>query len=754
MNRFYGDNLNGISSEILLEANPFHKDPRINFLGNLTPEIFFNNFYVDSIDISEQSQNKEIIQFTSGFNETINTTTQNRFAKVDLIHISGYGGCGKTTFIRYLLWSKFKDYSLKYVIDFAGEQHIEDVYIFALSNLIYKNFYCSKILEWDALENLKIFETRRFGNIIPRIFDIVSKIKKLESQKSIDKSAIIDVLSCYKKTNFEESKVSYIGFLLRFYFLIQLLESIYHNSKPMVVVFDNVDSIDNIEEERNFVLELKDFITDCNYFFGLNRSNCNKINSKPISEITTSFKMICFLTTRIVTIKKFIELSPDMEEMYGWKSFRLPENYFNHVAIIDRRINYYLSDNKVIGTPKHLELTRLKNFTHIIYRANIVSKLFNGNIRFTMKTICNINKYYHATEIPIECSNLFNYKMPHNDNVDGAIGMILSLLLNYFKDNNIYSKKLHLSNCLPDNHITLSRMILTILREKNGVCSIIEIFDCLYPFFDIKDICETLYDMSETKRDVWRRLLIFSRNFPEHGVDDLYIQMDLYTKGDRATEKYSIIELCAAGEAYLDIIVPHFEFMLSRHSDYEYSTNSNYHPLFSKSSEEYISSSNVDIRYRFERKIDWVYNDVKDCCKNCRGFSTKVMREFEWDDNQYLNYSVYNYRSRYNDGTFGYKQDYVSRLIFGHIGYIERYRRYLLAKLKNSFSTLQLIDINKRLVIRIKRYLNLYLDPQSKEYDCCHSSSQDEAAISLSKCIKRIEDSKYIDFQSSIEIIR
>ena len=281
-----------------------------------------------------------------------------------------------------------------------------------------------------------------------------------------------------------------------------------------------------------------------------------------------------------------------------------------------------------------------------------------------------------------------------------------------------------------------------------------EIFDCLYPFFDIKDICETVYDMSETKRDIWRRLLIFSRNFPEHGVDDLYVQKDLYTKGDKSTEKYSIIELCTAGEAYLDTVVPHFEFMLSRHSDYEYSTNSNYHPLFSSSSQEIINSSSSGIRYRFERKIDWVYNDVKDCCKNCRSISTKIMKEFEWDDNQYLNYSVYNYRSRYNDGTFGYKQDYVSRLIFGHIGYIERYRRYVLTKSKNSLNLLELIDINKRLVTRIKRYLNLYLEPQSADYNCCHSSSQDEAAIILAKCIKKIETSNYADLQSSIEIIK
>ena len=119
-----------------------------------------------------------------------------------------------------------------------------------------------------------------------------------------------------------------------------------------------------------------------------------------------------------------------------------------------------------------------------------------------------------------------------------------------------------------------------------------------------------------------------------------------------------------------------------------------------------------------------------------------------------MNYSVYNYRSRYNDGTIGYKQDYISRLIFGHIGYIERYRRYILARSKDLLSPLERIDINRRLVIRIKRYLYLYLYPQSEEYKCCHSSSQDEAAYILSGCIKRIEESNYVDLQSAIEIIR
>ena len=160
MSNFYDNNLNSISNEILLEATPFHKDTRINFFGKLTPEIFFKEFYVDSIDISEQSQDRNVMNFTKAFDGTLNEATDNPYAKVDMIHLEGYGGCGKTTFIRHLLWSKFNDRKLKYVIDFAGTQHIEKVYIFALSKLIYENFYSSKILKLEEFNNMNLFEIR------------------------------------------------------------------------------------------------------------------------------------------------------------------------------------------------------------------------------------------------------------------------------------------------------------------------------------------------------------------------------------------------------------------------------------------------------------------------------------------------------------------------------------------------------------------------------------------------------------------
>ena len=366
MNNFYGKDLNVISNEILLEATPFHKDPRINFLGKLTPDIFFKEFYVDSIDISEESQDRSILKFTKGFNDTLDATTDNPYAKVDMIHIEGYGGCGKTTFIRHLLWSKFNDYSLKYVIDFAGTQHVENVYIFALSKLIYENFYYSKTLDLEELKNIKLFETRCFGNVFKLIVDFVDELKKLEAKSFLSEDDIITLFLSFKDAHKDDLENGYIRFLLRFYFIIQMMENINMGNKPIIIVLDNVDSIDNIEEERNFVLELKQFIIDCNYFFGLNANNNNLLHNRTISEIIEKYKMICFLTTRIVTFRKIVEFHPDMEELYGWKSFKFPKNYFNHVSIINKKIDYYLSNKEELSERKHLELTQLKSFAQNI----------------------------------------------------------------------------------------------------------------------------------------------------------------------------------------------------------------------------------------------------------------------------------------------------------------------------------------------------------------------------------------------------
>lgn len=746
MSKFYGNQIDNIETRYLLEATPFRKNTRVNFLGNLTPEMFFKDFYVSSIDKSENSSDREVKLFNDEIDALLNTTLKNKFAKVDMVHISGYGGCGKTTFVRYILWEKYKNNESKYIIDFEGEKSIEETYVHILAKNIFDNLNSIEnncnLISSQNYKKLANFLLKKFDGIYDLINDFMESLFSFEQSSNNVSFEDIVTLLYNKKDSYGKM---FVSFLLNFHFLLLLVHQVLLDNKNMLIVFDNVDSIDNIEEEKKFVIQLKEFITNCNIFFGENLHNENIFFGKKVSELVKDFKIICFLTTRVITFNKFLELVPDMEEMYGWYSYTIPENYYNQVEIINKKVEYYLKQENYAKTHKLNELCEIRDFAQVAYKASIFKKLFNGNIRFCIKTLCYANNLFRYSKLLKESEDLFN--IDSRISKDGATGIILSLLLNYFKEQKIYSDKLHLSECLPNNRISLSRVVLTIIKEKGGKCSIVDLFDCLSPFFDIHEISSTIYDLSEARRDIWRRLLIFSRGHKKT-LDEIYEQARLYQIGERRNDCFSEVQMCISGEAYLDIVVPHFEFMLSRHRyEYDFIRNQNYHPLFSRSSEDLIEKGlNNDIKYRFERKIDWVFEDVRDCCKNSRYFANQVMKYKDWNENDYIYCSYYNYRSRHFDNN---KQSYASRLIFSHIGYIERYRRYLLTKFKNDNKE-KLRDINRRLVFRIKRYLMLYLNPVAEDYQCICTERQNIAAEILKDSIETIEKSKYYDFDTLI----
>lgn len=98
------------------------------------------------------------------------------------------------------------------------------------------------------------------------------------------------------------------------------------------------------------------------------------------------------------------------------------------------------------------------------------------------------------------------------------------------------------------------------------------------------------------------------------------------------------------------------------------------------------------------------------------------------------------------NGTVRFKQSYESRLIFSHIGYIERYRRYLLKRHEKDNPQLR-ADLNERTIKFIKLYLELYNDPNT----CYPTETQNRAAKELMEAIRKIEDSKFMDFSTKIE---
>ena len=173
-----------------------------------------------------------------------------------------------------------------------------------------------------------------------------------------------------------------------------------------------------------------------------------------------------------------------------------------------------------------------------------------------------------------------------------------------------------------------------------------------------------------------------------------------------------------------------------------------YSPLFASSSENYYKNKKGQNTYMFEQKIDTVFNDTKDCCYNSKQFSEEVMKAFKIDRGVFIQSTVFNYHTVGWDREVGPKQSYESRLIFRHIGYIEKYRMYLLEK--HHYDDQQTkSEINKSLVTRIIKYLKLYQNPNL----CFQTESQNKAAAELLEIARKIEKKGFIDFDTRIELL-
>lgn len=740
VNKFYYEKNASVTPEFLLLATPFTKETRLNFGKQLSEKQFFDGLYADSVRTNDSSING----FDNQVNEALEAT-DNKFAKVNLIHIAGYAGCGKTTFVRHLLWQKYGEISMQAnIVDFEGEKEVLNPLCDAIVKKIIKYFEIDKN-NTVKLQNINQFEARRFGTHVVELCSVfINEVSSVQQQLAFNE---IKKLLINKRYDFE-SVDQYLYYLLVLDFLWNLTFYQENQKEPFILLFDNLDSVDDTEQEKMFVSVLKNFIIDCNYFYGMNLDNENFYNGRKIAEILQQTKYVCFLTTRLVTIKRLLSLAPDFESVYGWTSIEMPLNYYNHLAIINKRMEYYKQFDEQNKSDVLMSLQQVVEFANNVYKSNNFMKLFNGSFRFSVRSLCNLVKGYSNTNLIEESNRLFNYRYLSQEAIDGSSGMILGILCHYLKRNGVYSEKLLLSECKPDGHISLSRIILTILHEKNGSCNMLDLLNLLSPFFNVDEICKTVYALNEAKRDIMRRMVTFDLVFPK-SENDFLEQGRKYENRNYNDSFYSDVILCLSGKIYLDYVVPHFEFMLSR---YRYCkdimSNNKYRPLFSECSEQIISDSQNGYLYGFERKIDWVYKDILDSCTHSVQFAKKVMDYFNINRRVYINNSYFNYHSTNRDGSPGDRQSYESRLIFSQIGYIERYRRYLFIKRQQDSIEIR-IDINRRLVEKIKRYVTLYQNSAL----CFQTEQQDKAANFLLDQINIIEGKKYNDFETKIEFI-
>lgn len=672
------------------------------------------------------------------------SSIENGNSNIKLFHINGYAGCGKTLFAHYMMYKYGYDDEYYYEFD-QGEgkdyslDYISKKMILQLSSRI------AKISRKD--ESILIF----FNNIIKNIYGESAEYKMLDElangyswlEKSLCKQygelselqySLTIKESMEKITDSKEYNIKdvlkFILFCDYFWRCSEVVNGLYGDDKNKYI-FCLLDNLDNLSPSAvvDFYVAVRDVIAKL-----LNHQDIFQfIDNKSFTEV----KCVVLFPTREVTQKKLRDGLRKLNYDYNMLatnivfSFELEDCYPPSDKIIESRKQYLIRKNFNQDVINKIDV--VEKLMKIPYVNTQFSALLNGNYSLCVDRIFDI--WCEMPELVNECENLQNCKKYNSDFVkcaqEGTRGFLLRMLLEIFKDRNVYesvtdldapnnfnvSGKLGLSqlnyfSAKKSYSVSISRLILTFIQSSNYQKVRINHIFRFFSDYDGEEICRYLYALCENIRDTWRRLIVFSDHVPSC-LDDLYNQYKLYTLDPKMpSNNFSEVELCLSAKTYLQYVIPNFEFFSSRISiKKKIDVNP---PLFSMKS---IAKSSDGKRICI-KTIENVLKSVENCSNEIFKYDSEMIKKCVNDKNyeiEEISKLFFPANSKYHD----VKQSHLSRIIFSHISYIERFRRYFLNLISDGSDVLneEAIQLNEQLVSYIIRYLSLFDTlPFEKEY--------------------------------------
>ena len=677
--------------------------------------------------------------------------------------IQGYAGCGKTIFINSVLRPYVDDIfdakSNDIYVDYDNESGENGYLVNSLSNKL-ATIFTQIMSKQDGLE---IFE--KFINYIklynlkgPSFFDVVSLyneeglvyllLKKLYENRNDEiefskikdkfqtqficgtmllgkkvrleqKSRLINITSLKDKD--DDCIKSLLSYYIAQYFLLLLACDSVRCSKPTIVLFDNLDIIDNPAHVAVFISKLQEILYRLKAVFGA--------ADNPVINVIVAVRKITH-----AYIAEFMEVGKHAHGEYLPAKFLEISNLYSatqvlkHKAqiLIDHIDDYIPAKKRNIGVENFL--SSIVELPDDVLNEISISDLFNHNIRACANILERIHPKIDVKGISKQCA----YSIWIHSICDTLNEIDIWRDLEFDTCNNT-------DGCFP---ASFSRLILTILynrrkdyrKNRNGVTdvdvSLTEIAELLngLPSLickrsiprrnkenDIKSrkarnarasIAVSIAQMlkrnshsdgidSRYEEELWRRPLYYTHNaFPLVDSNGREIIKEELEKQLNYKNKKNITSFCITDEGYtfIDKIVTSFEFFSVRVNG----TRSR--ALFSILDQQELNTSIENVFNQVKETVGdhlWLMDYYINNKLSGRSGDTTMQKEVV---NEYL-------RKEFHPKTEGnHPQLHVVRTIFDHIYALNNYRNYLINQLK----PVNLTDLNRCLVRWIGRYLDLY----------------------------------------------
>lgn len=719
-----------------LRATAFSRADGVDFDGAISEQMFFDEFYFNTN--AAEKLKTEILNNINGTELRLNI-------------LIGYSGCGKTTFMHYLL--REKEYARFFFdMEIGIDNRMADPILTKIANEL------ESIIMDDLINGGKIFlnlytvffsQNYSIFHLVTTYIDLNRTITKMLTAFFEDKQ--YDNILKNIEANNEKSKIdlstlihTYLNQmqplqLLGLYVLLDITEEIeyYKNHGKLndnfgcVFCFDNLDNIDSIDKTKEFIKYTSEAWLEITTFFKLVNLNEYGIYGDILLK---NYAIVLAMreTTYAKLTEHFSEISKRIIE-----EFPISEIY-SKKNIISKRMQFLEINRSKISNTLYSDVDILNMLMNNSYIERNVFALFNNSYNTAVSTITLIasqnrdllQEYKKISEM----RNRRYYK--------GANGIVLRLLFDYFKRRKYFDEKyLNLLNFGNEEKYLFSpaRLILTYINNCRDEVCLYDIFKYFEGILDVEDVADIIDKIYLLRFTDWRHLLTFNK-YPPKDDNGLKSQLDLYYSGRPIAEcrgEYAKLEITCAGRMYLNTMSTNYEFFASR------LFGDTYKPLFSV--DNLLMEKG---KYKFECQIAGVLKVVEGCCIHMCQADKDICEKKGWTAQDLykseLTFENYQRDSTSNSRSEGVRQFHTERIIFSHIGYINVYRQYVLNNILLK-EQVKKININKILVEFISQYLLLYEKLDIK------SEVNPKVARELNEQVQAIRNSKYTDFVTPIE---
>lgn len=687
--------LENVTLKTYLRASAHGSGERSEVEKNITEDLFYKHFYATSVEAEKYA--KDII------NRIHNDNVRN-------IVLSGYKGCGKTTFIHHLARTlEVRKIMLNFDEIVVCHSEIKTI----LASYVYKQIV-SDIVD----RNCKIAEM--FDNI----FNSGPNITRLKRNYDIYNSFLMlfrkiahakDLVQEQKNPDWAETylnedlKKDLTGRDICNLMIILVMwdtakKYAYHLEDKCCIIFDNLDTIYNSTALPEFVSQIALFRNNVDRIFD-GMTFCGTKLCDPTQNY------YCIFVMRETTKAEFIDHFHDQKV-----SMYIPNQNMSHLydvcAIIRKKREYLELVNKKEGFSQNKKLQtiykQIRLFEGLLddqYLREDLLNLFNHDYRTCFEVLSEINftdsHFYQA------CNELKRLHHGNSWNRFGVRCLLLRKIFNLYEESGYFEtlakSEYSINHAGNIYQVNLDRLILLFLNNSQNIYSsaalreneFVEVSVLFKEFFKFcnepTSIFNAIWNMYELRKAThWNHLVTFDemRDVTE---DELRKQMTCAANGENYS--YAKIRITTAGRAYLDFVLPQFEYYAS-HVYGERKPS-----LFTFKGENLINTE------EFLSYSQAVRTEMANSCKRLLHFLEIVFDNIpEYSGDNFLSSKLAWQKLNGDRVIFMY---HCERVIHSNIGYLDAFRKYALYRLDLFFNDINaLVYSDFSHIIREARKMN------------------------------------------------